>query len=51
MMEVNKNIAAATLEWLEVLIDSYESLTLDEKAEVQTLINFWRMYCSFTSGK
>ena len=50
MMEVNKNIAAATLEWLEVLIDSNE-LTLDEKAEVQTLINFWRMYGSFTSEK
>lgn len=48
MMEVNKNIAVATLEWLEVLIDSNE-LTLDEKAEVQTLINFWRMYSSFTS--
>lgn len=50
MMEVNKNIAAATLEWLEVLIDSNE-LTLDEKAELQTLINFWRMYSSFTSGQ
>ena len=47
MTNVNKNIAAATLEWLEVLIDT--DLSIDEKAKLQTLINFWRMYCSFTS--
>lgn len=48
MTNVSKNIATTTLKWLEVLIDSDE-ISLQEKAEVQTLINFWRMYCSFTS--
>lgn len=45
-MEISKEMAKATLEWLEILVDSKE-LHPDEKAEVQTLINFWRMYCSF----
>jgi len=49
MVEVNKNIAALSLKWLEVLLDENDALSNEEKGEVQTLINFWRMYCSFTS--
>jgi hypothetical protein len=49
MVEVNKNIAALSLKWLEVLLDENDALTNEEKGEVQTLINFWRMYCSFLS--
>lgn len=50
MNNVNKNIALETLQWLEMLIDT-NTLSADEKAKVQTLINFWRLYASFTSGK
>ena len=49
MVEVNKNIAAQSLKLLEVLLDENDALTNEEKGEVQTLINFWRMYCSFLS--
>ena len=49
MVEVNKNIAAQTLNWLEVLLDENDALSNEEKGQIQTLINFWRMYCSFTS--
>ena len=49
MVEVNKNIAALSLKWLEILLDENDALSNEEKGEVQTLINFWRMYCSFTS--
>ena len=49
MVEVNKNIAAQSLKWLEVLLDENDALSNEEKGQVQTLINVWRMYCSFTS--
>jgi hypothetical protein len=49
MVEVNKNIAAQSLKWLEVLLDEHDKLTNEEKGQIQTLINFWRMYCSFLS--
>ena len=49
MVEVNKNIAAQSLKWLEVLLDENDALSNEEKGEIQMLINFWRMYCSFTS--
>lgn len=49
MVEVSKNIAAQSLKWLEVLLDENDALSNEEKGEIQTLINFWRMYCSFTS--
>ena len=49
MVEVNKNIAAQSLKWLEVLLDENDALSNEEKGQIQTLINFWRMYCSFTS--
>ena len=49
MVEVNKNIAALSLKWLEVLLDENDTLSNEEKGQIQTLINFWRMYCSFTS--
>jgi hypothetical protein len=48
MVEVNKDIAAQSLKWLEVLIDE-GNLTNAEKGEIQTLINFWRVYVSFAS--
>lgn len=48
-MEINKNIAAQSLKWLEVLLDEVDTLSNEEKGAVQTLINFWRMYISFTS--
>ena len=48
MVEVNKDIAAQSLKWLEVLLDE-GNLTNAEKGEIQTLINFWRMYSSFAS--
>jgi hypothetical protein len=48
MVEVNKDIAAQSLKWLEVLIDEGD-LSDAEKGEIQTLINFWRMYVSFAS--
>ena len=49
MVEVSKNIAAQSLKWLEVLLDENDALSNEEKGQIQTLINFWRMYCSFTS--
>lgn len=49
MVEINKNIAQQSLKWLEILLDEGTALTNEEKAQIQTLINFWRMYCSFTS--
>lgn len=49
MVEINKNIAQQSLKWLEILLDEGTTLTNEEKAQIQTLINFWRMYCSFTS--
>lgn len=49
MVKVNKDIAAQSLKWLEVLLDEAVDLTNEEKGEIQTLINFWRMYSSFAS--
>lgn len=49
MSGVSKKIATASLKWLEILLDEGSSLSNEEKAELQTLINFWRMYCSFAS--
>ena len=49
MVEVSKNIAAQSLKWLEVLLDENDALSNEEKGQIQTLINFWRMYCSFKS--
>ena len=49
MSGVSKNIATASLKWLEILLDETTSISNEEKAELQTLINFWRMYCSFAS--
>ena len=43
MVEVSKNIAAQSLKWLEVLLDENDALSNEEKGQIQTLINFWRM--------
>lgn len=48
MVGVNKDIAAQSLKWLEVLLDEAD-LSNEEKGQIQTLINFWRMYISFAS--
>lgn len=49
MVEIDKKMAKATLQWLEILLDECHSLSEEDKAAVQTLINFWRLNCSFAS--
>lgn len=47
MVQIDKQTATATLKWLEVLLDDTPGLTEEEKATVQSLVNFWRLYLSF----
>ena len=50
-MNVSKNIASQTLNWLEILLDNSSTLSQDEKGQLATLINFWRLYNLFFECK
>lgn len=53
---ITKSIVKQTIEVLEDTIDyldlgDNDSETLQRKAEVQSLLNFWRLYLNFLPGE
>ena len=51
MVEINKEMIASTIYWLEILLDEHTGLTTEDKGRISTLLNFWRLYDSFLSNK
>lgn len=51
MVEINKEMIASTIYWLEILLDEHTELTTEDKGRISTLLNFWRLYDSFLSNK
>lgn len=42
---IDKELVKKTVEWLECYLDELDDKS--EAAEVQSVINFWRLYLSF----
>lgn len=51
MVEINKEMIASTIYWLEILLDEHTGLITEDKGRISTLLNFWRLYDSFLSNK